>query len=242
MEIRIVRLGRGLAAAGLTVGLALGAAACNDDNSGAGTAGPAGATAASSTAASSTAASGTAVPSKAAPSAGRTAGPAGGGTGGGRGGSQPSSAAAAGSRCHTDELRADVQLQPDFPGNAMVMLVNKGTRTCTVDGYLGYGGLAADNSRVDLTTNRVAYPGAPIQVALEPGATAFSGLKWSSCDKADAGCEVLAGLVVTPPDETTRLTADVLGVDGQAVPQLTVSAAGLTVGSLQPSNQGVVFG
>ncbi|MDH6126469.1 DUF4232 domain-containing protein [Kitasatospora sp. GP82] len=150
-------------------------------------------------------------------------------------------APAANARCHTGELRADVQIQPDRPGAAMVMLVNKGSRTCTVDGYLGYGGLLADNSRVELATTRVPYPGKPTRIALKPGTTAFSGLSWSACDKADASCKVLAGLVVTPPDETTQLTAKVLGVNGKEVPQLLVSAAGLRVGSLQPSNQGVLL-
>ncbi|MGK4578814.1 DUF4232 domain-containing protein [Kitasatospora sp. HPMI-4] len=148
---------------------------------------------------------------------------------------------AATQRCHTDELRADVQLQPDRPGSAMVMLVNKGSRTCTVYGYLGYGGLLADNSRVEVPTTRVPYPGPSVQAVLKPGTTAFSGLAWSACDKADPSCKVLAGLVVTPPNETTQLTAQVIGVDGQQVPQLLVSSAGLRVGSLQPSNEGVLL-
>ena len=54
-------------------------------------------------------------------------------------------------------------------------------------------------------------------------------------------CKVLAGVVVTPPDETTQLTANVLGLDGKMLPQLLVSSAGFTEGSLQPSNEGVVF-
>jgi hypothetical protein len=228
MRIRTARLGRGLAAAGVTVGLVLGAAACNDDNSGTGAAGSAG----------STAAAGTAAPANPAPLAGQTG--KNGGTGSGS--SKPSSATAAGSRCHTDELKADVQLQPDFPGQAMVMLVNKGTRSCTVDGYLGYGGLAADNSRVDLTTKRVPNPGPPVAVTLAPGTTAFSGLKWSSCDKGDPSCKVVTGLVITAPDETTQLTANVLDDNGKTAEQLTISPAGLTVGSLQPSNEGVLFG
>ncbi|MER5202425.1 DUF4232 domain-containing protein [Streptomyces sp. NPDC002825] len=128
-------------------------------------------------------------------------------------------------RCHTSELKADVKIQPDRPGSAMVMLVNKGTRTCTVFGYLGSGGLLADNSRVDMTTARVAQPWPPTQITLKPGTTAFSGLAWAPCGKPDASCRVLSGLVVTPPDETTQLTAAVLGADGKAVPQLTVSAA-----------------
>ncbi|MQS16632.1 DUF4232 domain-containing protein [Streptomyces kaniharaensis] len=125
---------------------------------------------------------------------------------------------------------------------AMVMLTNKSSRTCTVHGYLGYGGLLADNGAVVTGSSRVAHPGQPVEVTLKPGVSAFSGLKWSSCDKAEPTCKVLGGITVTPPDETTQLTANLIGIDGKPVQQvLTVSAAGFTVGSLQPISQGVVF-
>ncbi|MEW1914851.1 DUF4232 domain-containing protein [Kitasatospora sp. NPDC085895] len=213
------RLSRPTLAAVTTVALGLGAVACTGD------ADPA--------------------PSKTAAGAA-----SGGGTGGAAGAFPARSSAArvpaaaggqAASRCHTSELKADVQIQPDRPGSAMVMLVNKGTRSCTVFGYPGFGGLLADNSRIDVTTARVAQPGPPTQITLKPGTTAFSGLAWAPCDKSDTSCRVLSGLVVTPPDETTQLTAAVIGTDGKAVPQLTVSAAGLKAGTLQPSNQGVLL-
>lgn len=106
-----------------------------------------------------------------------TAGAAsGGGTGGAAGASPARSSTApvpaatggdqAASRWHTSELKADVQIQPDRPGSAMVMLLNKGTRTCTVFGYPGFGGLLADNSRIDVTTARVAQPGPPTPITL----------------------------------------------------------------------------
>ncbi|WP_157537954.1 DUF4232 domain-containing protein [Kitasatospora azatica] len=222
-----MRVSKGAAVAATTLVLALGAVACNDET-------PAGSAAGSAAGAGPTGA--------ARPTSATTAG----------GGSQPTatatssvsgaSASAVSARCHTNELRADIQLQPDHPGSAMVLLTNKGSRTCTVHGYLGYGGLLADNSPVVVATNRVAHPGAPVEVSLKPGTTAFSGLKWASCDKADPKCQVLAGVSVTPPDETTQLTATVLGIDGKPLQQpLPVSPAGFTVGSLQPSNQGVVF-
>ncbi|MFD9125474.1 DUF4232 domain-containing protein, partial [Kitasatospora sp. NPDC059571] len=158
------------------------------------------------------------------------------------GSAKASAAAPSGSdRCRTTELKADVQLQ-GTPGSAMVMLTNRGDRTCTVKGYLGYGGLLADNSRSDVATTRVPQPGAPVTVTLKPGTTAFSGLKWTLCDKADASCQVLAGVVVTPPDETTQLTATVYGTDAKTVLQLPVAKAGFTVGTLQPSSQGVLLG
>lgn len=214
------------AAALSALALALGAVGCGNSAS-SGTATSATSGAPSTTASGSTA--GNASNASNAPSAGS------GGSTGGTGGSGSS----ASTRCRTDELKADVQLQKE--GSAMVVLTNKGSRTCTVYGYLGYGGLLADNSAVNLATKREAYPGAPVRSTLKPGTSAFSGLKWASCDKADASCRVLAGVRVTPPDETTQLTATVIGLDGNPVQQLPVSAAGFTVGSLQPSNEGVVF-
>ncbi|MCX4748669.1 DUF4232 domain-containing protein [Kitasatospora sp. NBC_01287] len=229
-----MRVGKAVAVAVGTLALALGAVACNDDVPSTSSANPpgsrapaaappAGAPAGAAPAASRSAVAGAASSRSVAPAAGGSAEPV------------------SSTRCHTGELKADVQLQPDFPGTAMVMLTNKGTRTCTVYGYLGYGGLLADNSPVTLGTSRVAHPGPPVEATLKPGTTAFSGLKWASCDKGDVSCHVLAGVTITPPDETTQLTANVLDANGKPLEQLTVSAAGFTVGSLQPSNQGVIF-
>jgi hypothetical protein len=148
-------------------------------------------------------------------------------------------AATGSDRCHVADLKADVQLQKD--GSAMAILTNKGSRTCSVNGYLNYRGLLADNSAVAVTTKHEAHPGAPVPVTLKPGTSAFSGVKWTSCDKADASCKVLAGVQVTPPEETTHVTAAVIGTDGRAVLQLSVSPSGFTAGSLQPASQGVVF-
>ncbi|PBC80049.1 uncharacterized protein DUF4232 [Streptomyces sp. TLI_235] len=221
MKHRPTTPARAAAAAAAVLALALGATACDDGTTaaGAGTAAPTAATASTGTAGAAT--TGTSGPGSAAGSGGTTA----------RAGTD---------RCHTADLKADVQIQD--AGRAMVMLTNKGSRACTVKGYLGYGGLLADNSRTDTATHRVAKPGPPVAVTLKPGTTAFSGLSWSSCDKADASCAVLAGLVVTPPDETTQLTATVLGSDGKPVVQFPVAKVGFTVGTLQPSNQGVLLG
>ncbi|MGW2377519.1 DUF4232 domain-containing protein [Kitasatospora sp. NPDC001683] len=144
-----------------------------------------------------------------------------------------------GARCRADELAVTVQLQE--AGSAMVLLTVKGDRSCTLFGYPGYGGLRADNSADPLPVKREPYPGAPTAVTLTPKTTAFAGLKWNSCDKADPSCHVITGLQLTPPDETKQVTTEVLGLDGKPVTQLLVSAQGLTTGSLQPSNQGVVF-
>jgi hypothetical protein len=151
----------------------------------------------------------------------------------------PVTAQPAGARCKTGELDATVQIQG--PGSAMLLLSNKGSRTCTLYGYPGYGGLLPDNSAEVVVVNREPHPGPPVLITLKPGVPAFAGLEWSDCAKSDPTCHILSGLQLTPPDETTPLIADVEGVNAQPVVQLLVSAAGLTTGSLQPSRQSVVF-
>lgn len=227
---------KAMAIAVTTIALGLGAVACNDEVP---------ATSAANPAASVT-------PASAVPGASHTPVPGGASSAGAGAKTSAKPGAPAGtakptadasSRCHTGDVTVEVQLQPTsiLPNSAMVMVTNKSSRTCTVYGYLGYGGLRADNSAMVLKTSRVAYPGAPMASTLKPGNSAFAGLKWASCDKADPNCNVLAGLTVTPPDETTQVTASVLGDDGKPVDQLLVSAAGFTVGSLQPSHEGVDF-
>src|SRR5204863_5733317 len=118
---------------------------------------------------------------------------------------------------------------------------NTSSRTCTVTGYLSYHGLLADNSTMAVTTKHVANPGPPVPITLKRGISAFSGVKWTSCDKAETTCTVLAGLRVTSPEDTTQLTATILGTDAKPLQQLTVTASGFTAGSLQPASQGVLF-
>ncbi|GAB2694061.1 DUF4232 domain-containing protein [Kitasatospora kifunensis] len=229
-----MKLSRAAAIAVTTVALGLGAVACNDEVPATSAANP---PATAQPASSHTPAPGTASSGKPGTKPSTPTGTAKPGSPAGT--AKPTGDAS--TRCHTGDLKVDVQLQPNLANSAMVMVTNKSSHTCSVYGYLGYGGLLADNSPVVLKTARVAYPGAPMAATLSPGTTAFSALKWASCDKADTSCHVLAGVTVTPPDETTQLTADVLDTDGKPVNQLTVSAAGFTVGSLQPSNEGVVF-
>ncbi|MGC0313666.1 DUF4232 domain-containing protein [Kitasatospora acidiphila] len=252
-----MRITKAAAIAASTVALAMGAVACNDDGSSS-AAKPPGSAAPTATP--------TAAHSDAPSTSGGTGGSAstgggtgsGGGTGGsGSGGGSSTGGSSSGgngssakpvpaaSRCRTDELKAYIQLEPPIGklSSGLLKLSNVGKRSCEVTGYAGLGGLLADNSQLSLNTTRVPLPFPPTadnSTIIKPGDNAFAGLKWSPCDKADTTCHVLAGLVVTPPDQTTQLTADVTGLDNKPVEQLTVSATGITVGTLQPT-VGVLF-
>jgi hypothetical protein len=144
-------------------------------------------------------------------------------------------------RCRATHLKADINMQD--AESALVALTNKGNRTCTVNGYLSYSGLGADNKPINVSTRRVPYPGPPMLTNIKPGETAFSGLKWTTCNKADVKCKVLFGVTVTLPEDKARITATVFGADGKPAEDaaLNVGADGFTTGSIQPSNQSVLL-
>ncbi|MFE9399274.1 DUF4232 domain-containing protein [Streptomyces flavidovirens] len=157
-----------------------------------------------------------------------------------RASADPSPAGKRARHCRSAHLKADITIQK--AGSALVALTNKSNRTCTVEGYLTYGGLRADNTPISVSTHRVPHPGPPVLSTLKPGETAFSGLKWTTCNRADENCKVLFSVIVMPPGDKARIIATVLGMDGKPVNDgLEVRADGFTTGSLQPSNQGVLF-
>ena len=118
MNPRASRLTRNLAVAITGAGLALGAVACNNDvtSASSGTAAGSATATAATTASAGTSGAGTS-----------GAGTSGAGTAAVKPSAAPAGSAKASIRCHTADLRADIQLQPGGTGSAMVMLVNKST-------------------------------------------------------------------------------------------------------------------
>ncbi|MFE4974186.1 DUF4232 domain-containing protein [Kitasatospora sp. NPDC056651] len=150
----------------------------------------------------------------------------------------PMAAQAAASRCRSDEIGATVQVKG--AGSALLTVRNKSDHTCTLYGYPGIGGLRADNTVDVLPGTHEARPAGPVLVTLKPDKSGYAGFRWSACEKSDATCHTITGLQVTPPDERAPVIAEVLGADGKPVGELLVSAAGLTVGTLQPSDEKVL--
>jgi hypothetical protein len=141
-------------------------------------------------------------------------------------------------RCRTPELKADLEYQSIIGSGvvaSMLMLTNKSSRTCTVYGWAGLGLQDAAGQSIPATTVRKAYPGAATKIVLKPGRTAFFGMKWT----AGPQCTLAGGMVLTPPNETTQLTVNMQGFG--STERLRVCGRQITIGSLQPSSQGVNF-
>jgi hypothetical protein len=119
-------------------------------------------------------------------------------------------------RCHTAGLSLSAVSQPNAGAGNVVQefgLTNRGGAPCTFLGYVGMAMIDAGGNQ--LPTRVVRDPGSRFpfaqraQYTVQPGQTAPFWVHWEDVVVASQpGCTSSAGVIVTPPDETTQLRLD----------------------------------
>lgn len=144
--------------------------------------------------------------------------------------------------CRTSDLDAVVTWQPQGDSarthRGLVTLTNKTSKTCTVDGWAAISLVNAADEVAPVKTSRVNQPGKPVRSTLKPGRSAWAGIKWTACDKADNSCAAGNTLRFNLEASTDGDVAQLEGFPDPAKSDITMKS--LQIGSLQPSNQGVV--
>jgi hypothetical protein len=144
--------------------------------------------------------------------------------------------------CRSADLAADVTFQPDRAEGktrmALVTVTNKSRRTCTVEGRAAISLANAAGEVVDVPTREVNQPGPAVPITLKAGRTAFQGLKWTACDKADPSCGVGNTLLFNLEASTDGPVARLVGFPAAERSGITMNS--MSIGTLQPSAQGVV--
>jgi hypothetical protein len=156
-------------------------------------------------------------------------------TGTAAGGSQAAS-------CKAQDVKVEMmmQAQRSTPTTLMALLqvTNKSAQACRMVGWATVALWNAANRPVDVPSGNVLEPSGPTPIDLAPGSTASAGVRWTFCDKGKADCPAGNTLKVRLPGDTTDVIAkltDFVGTDGN-----NITMAGLQIGTLQPSAQGVV--
>jgi hypothetical protein len=134
------------------------------------------------------------------------------------------------------DIRSDVTVQR--LGMALLALTNNSRRACTVHGWADIQLEGVDGNPVRLPVRKVNQPGPGDDITLAPGRTAFAGFKWRACHRADENCGLVSGVKVAAPGTRRYTDAKLIGIGNQ--PVTNISMASLTLGTLQPSTQGVV--
>jgi Protein of unknown function (DUF4232) len=144
--------------------------------------------------------------------------------------------------CRTRDLTAVVTWQPQGDTTqthrGLVTLSNKKKSSCTVEGWAAISLVNAADEVVPVKTSQVNQPGTPVKITLKPGGSAWAGIKWTACDKGDSSCG--AGNTLRFNLEAST-DGDVAELEGFPEPEdSNITMERLQIGSLQPSNQGVV--
>ncbi|HWC83051.1 MAG TPA: DUF4232 domain-containing protein [Pseudonocardiaceae bacterium] len=178
-----------------------------------------------------------AVASHSTPAAGSTAGNTAGNTIPAANGGQALTSHSDGAGQATVSVKANMDPQQQ-PGDKILEVTNTGTGPLTLDGFPQLGFLAADNHALDVPTQQVDEPGPATSVTLQPGETAFAGVKLISGDKDDPSTQVATTTTLTVPGAApTNVT--LTGDDGQPIGYPELDLKSVQVGSFQPAAQGV---
>jgi hypothetical protein len=144
--------------------------------------------------------------------------------------------------CRSSAMSADITFQPERTSGAtrmaLVALTNKSSKTCRVAGRAAISLTNAAGEVVGVPTREVGEPGTAVPITLKPGRTAFEGIKWTTCDKAASTCHVGNGMRFNLEASTDGPGARLIGFPAAEKSNITIKS--LSIGTLQPSTQGVV--
>ena len=144
--------------------------------------------------------------------------------------------------CLNNDVAVNVSFQPQaIAGNhrsGLVTVTNSSGHTCKVRGHFAIAPINPANETIDVPQELVNQPGRPVTVNLKPGTSAFAGIKWTVCDKADSDCRVGNSMRYNLQSSGKGKVAELEGFGKAEANAITMSS--MQIGTLQPSRQGVV--
>ncbi|MCI2419701.1 DUF4232 domain-containing protein [Saccharopolyspora sp. K220] len=144
------------------------------------------------------------------------------------------------SNCSATDFSVDLNIQPDRPGVLLMAVTNDSQQSCTLNGWVDLAATdMAGDPITEVPTERVEMPGAPMEINLDPGESAFAGVHLELGDKADPDTFVGTGFTATPPGTAGSTNAEIIGANGEQYFEFPIKS--MQIGSLQPSAQGVTF-
>lgn len=137
--------------------------------------------------------------------------------------------------CAGDDFKIMMRPQPDDPGSFLLELQNRSDKSCEVGGWAHLVPVGAKGPRIDVPTEEVETPAPPEDgIQLQPGSTAFSGVRADLGDPPVVAAGFDATLSNTPGDIPTEVEKP----EGTGA---RIPVTHLQIGTLQPTPEGVLF-
>jgi hypothetical protein len=135
------------------------------------------------------------------------------------------------------KISADL-IHQQAPGSEILSVTNKGTQPITISGWPQLSFLNAHNDSLQVPVEKVNQPGATTPTTLQPGQSAFAGVKLVVGSKGDDSTFVATTTNLTVPGAPT-VTVNLIGDDGHVAEYPELDLKSVQAGTFQPSMQGV---
>ncbi|MCX2728706.1 DUF4232 domain-containing protein [Saccharopolyspora sp. NFXS83] len=142
------------------------------------------------------------------------------------------------SNCSAEDFEITMQAQPDG-GVFLLQMKNTSDESCELGGWVDVTPTNMAGQPIDTPTENVNLPGPDANLTLEPGKSAFSGVKIELAEQSDPDAQVASGFTATPSDMQGEAAVEVSGLNGGGSP-MEIAIKSMQIGTLQPSPQGVV--
>ncbi|MEU6132053.1 DUF4232 domain-containing protein [Saccharopolyspora sp. NPDC047091] len=146
------------------------------------------------------------------------------------------------SNCSAEDFKVTMQAQPSDASAStrfLVQMENTSDKSCELGGWVNLTPTNMAGEAFDVPTENVNLPGPDADLTLEPGKSAFAGVKIETAEKSDSDAKVASGFTATPSDMNGEVNAEVKDLNGGSSP-VEITVKSMQIGTLQPSPQGVV--
>ena len=155
----------------------------------------------------------------------------------------PTKAAAPATASHSGGGQATVKVKANMdpqrqPGDEILEITNSGSGPLVLNGSPKLTFLAEDNSTLNVPQQHVDQPGAATSITLQPGQTAFAGVKLVAGDKSDPSTFVATTTTLTLPG-AAPVNVTLSDANGKVVGYPELDLKSVQIGTFQPASQGV---
>jgi hypothetical protein len=150
----------------------------------------------------------------------------------------PSATSSSSDACKTRRLGVRVSRRGTAPGGAVravLIFTNTGANACALTGWPTIALDDGGHERKPVATT-VAEPTSPVDVVLQPGVSAFAGLRWTPCDADSPGCAAGGRLLAAAPG-SDLVEAELSDFSLALRKQITIRS--IVIGSIQPTTTGI---
>lgn len=139
--------------------------------------------------------------------------------------------------CKAEDFKLDLNAQPQQPGQYLLALTNNSGKSCDVGGWVNFTGQGFEaGQEFQIPTEKVEVPGPVEDFPLQPGRTAFAGVKFNVDQNAEHHA---TGFRATADKIAGSTDVNLIGTDGKPADDINLPIESMQVGTLEKTSQGV---